>query len=303
LEVVHGGLLGDKGPGFLDAMIRHFLGVLEEGAADVVAFNYVPVDSEIARAVQDRVRGLQLGRPLAPNPHWEMTLPGAMEDFYQGLSRKHRYNLRRNARLFEEETGGEAEVRSFLGGEGFERFWPLAMEVYGKTYQQGLGVLGDLALRRRQYGSLARLGRLSMHLLLGKGEARAFQIGVPYGTVYHLMALSYDPDWSRFSPGSVLFVRVLEELVQSGSFRRIDFGLGDAWYKSSYGTRRWDEVTLLLLSRRWKAKCFSLVSGGCAWITAKGKALLYGSGRLQRIERASAAKSAGLPIRFVAAES
>jgi CelD/BcsL family acetyltransferase involved in cellulose biosynthesis len=45
---------------------------------------------------------------------------------------------------------------------------------------------------------------------------------------------TYDPSFYAFSPGVILFYRVIEELCSRGDVRHFDFGRGDEQYKREW---------------------------------------------------------------------
>jgi len=50
--------------------------------------------------------------------------------------------------------------------------------------------------------------------------------------------------------GTVLFLKVFDQLCRDPEVNCFDFGFGDAEYKRRFGTKHWDEATLYLFAPR-----------------------------------------------------
>lgn len=120
--------------------------------------------------------------------------------------------------------------------------------VAARTYQRGLGAgfVDDDEVRQR-YRLLADRGRLRIMLLEIEGNVKAFWIGTVYKGVFHSAATGYDPDFRVYELGTLMFVNMIDELVKEG-VTKLDFGLGDAFYKERFGDESWQETTLLLFA-------------------------------------------------------
>src|SRR3546814_19032209 len=59
--------------------------------------------------------------------------------------------------------------------------------------------------------------------------------------------LGYDPAFSEFSPGTVLQLEAMRDLMGAGRFRLFDFTEGDGQHKRQFGTGTLECVDLLLL--------------------------------------------------------
>ena len=66
------------------------------------------------------------------------------------------------------------------------------------------------------------------------GKPIAFSFHIEAGDTIYIVANSYDEEWKRFSPGSLLTYEVVVDAGARG-MRRIDWGRGDSGYKSRWG--------------------------------------------------------------------
>jgi CelD/BcsL family acetyltransferase involved in cellulose biosynthesis len=72
---------------------------------------------------------------------------------------------------------------------------------------------------------------------------RAFWVGLVYRGVFHSFSTAYDPQLLKYEPGNLLFHRLTDGLIREG-VTKLDFGLGDAFYKSRFGDASWKEATV-----------------------------------------------------------
>ncbi len=282
---VYGGVLGNADENEFDLLLRHLRTALASGTADVVSFNHLHVESRLYEYLRRKVRGLELGRPLLTNVHWDMEMPNNIDEFYGRLSTKHRHEIRRQMRRLSDNLRGEWCVKSYEHESDIPRLCEDAGFVSRKTYQFAMGVsFVDNERHRKLLAFRARLGWLKAHVLYCQNVPSAFQIGMQYRNTLHLNYIGYDPQWRRFSLGTLLFVKVLEELCNSNKPQQIDFGFGHADYKRSYCTRSWPEVTVFLFSLRFKPQMINMIRGMCSGISSLGESAARRMGFLSKVK-------------------
>jgi CelD/BcsL family acetyltransferase involved in cellulose biosynthesis len=82
----------------------------------------------------------------------------------------------------------------------------------------------------------------------------ASHLGLACADVMHIWYPVYAPEFRKFSPGHILFFKIIEEAFERG-IRKFDFGAGEAKYKSRYGTG---------IYTRWKGVLRTPTVLGCA---------------------------------------
>ena len=96
--------------------------------------------------------------------------------------------------------------------------------VAGRTYQRGLGAgFFDNEEYRQRFALFARRGQLRVELLEIDGIARAFWFGIVYDGVFHSSETGYDPELREYEVGTLMFIRMSDELAREG-VSRLDFG-------------------------------------------------------------------------------
>jgi hypothetical protein len=224
---------------------------LSNGEADVVVFNHLSTDSEMYKLA--RTKPSVLGRGYFPkvDPHWNMPVPKDIELFYQSRRPKSSNTLRRKIKKLERAYPNQIRIVMYNREDELEEGLSVASKISQRTYQYVLGAgLLDNSQTRSMMATAARHGWLRLHILFINDKPCAFQWGLQYGKTYFLGQLGLDPAWRQLNAGTVLFVRVLEELCRNPSVELFDFGFGDAQYKHSYGNKQWAEASVYMFAPR-----------------------------------------------------
>jgi len=259
LHVIHGGLLGEQTPEVAEAILASLKQSLRSGEAEVLTFSAMPVESEIAKLLPDKVSFLCRNHFEEKRLHWKMALGGTVDESYARLSRDHRQQLRRKAKAFERDFPGGLAVRCFREVGEIEQMTAEVEEIAKKTYQRGLGAgFIDNEENRKRVELEARQGRLRMYVLYVKAKPCAYWWGTSYNNIYHSAALGFDTEYGKYSPGTYLMTKVLEDLCKQG-VKELDFGLGDARYKQQFGNEHWCETTISVFAARPRLIAMNLV--------------------------------------------
>jgi hypothetical protein len=237
LRLVGMRLLGDQSDQqaqrMLEALQRHLHS--RRGSVQGGYLEEIDEDSAVGRAIGSMRLNLA-GRSLVPwaltQPHWYLQFPVDREDYWLKFSGKRRQKLRREQRL----CGGTLqvitqpeEIPQFVKGAEFvsERSWQ------GKDF--GLRVR-DNATTVESFQHLARLGFFRGYLLSRDGQPVAFTYGTLHSGCYMFEETGYDSSMSSLSPGKVLLMELINDLIRAPGVRMIDFGFGHASYKEQFGT-------------------------------------------------------------------
>jgi hypothetical protein len=161
-----------------------------------------------------------------------MQLEETFEMTMRARSPKVRENARRIARRVAADFPSSADVRVFRDLRDLETLSRHVDTVASRSYQHlGRGLYGrdglELALTRL---GLER-GWFRGYVLYLGGTPVAFWTGYVYGGVFGWRgATGYDQSFARYSPGSYLMMRLLDDLCREG-VRVFDLGRGDLDYK------------------------------------------------------------------------
>jgi Acetyltransferase (GNAT) domain len=204
---------------------------------DLVRLGAIPKQSEFHQVITSRLPGMSLTAPPALREKWVVDLPDSFVQYLETLSSsKLRYNVRRMIRRFADLRKGTlqcitapADVRSFLDS---------AESVSRLTYQWkiGHGICAD-AETIRACSRHARHGLMRCYLLMSESGPCAFVQGVVRGTVYEFLKTGFSPSAAADSPGTVLLMEVIRDLIENTGCQVLDFGYAGWDYKVRFGTR------------------------------------------------------------------
>jgi CelD/BcsL family acetyltransferase involved in cellulose biosynthesis len=177
-----------------------------------------------------------------------MTLPDSLEAFMQRLRPKHRSEIRRNERLFEKAFPGRIEHRIVRQRKDVPQLCQDLEAVARFTYQRGLGVgFFDNAEHRRRMALAADKSWLRAYLIYIDQQPIAFEVGMLYGSTFHLYFTGYHQDFRKHEPGTVVFMRMVDDLCRAG-IQEVDCGAGDAIYKAYYGDSKSMEGSVFMFA-------------------------------------------------------
>jgi len=298
VTVIYGGVFAPGDEAVADRLVRALMGFLRRREADTIYFNHLRMDGSFYRQVTTVPHFLCRSRFPTIHPHWQMSVPESLDEFYQGLSQRHRGNIRRTVRKLEEEWRGQVEIVHYRQPQEVKRLCEDVERVSVKTYQQSLGAgFQNTPLMQSISQADAQHGRLHVSVLYVQKQPCAFQWGTTFGHTYFLERIGYDPAWTKSRVGTVLFVKVLERLCADEGVERMDFGFGGAEYKESYGNESWAEAetTYIWAPRLYPSLLGALESANAGlgrmatWMAQRVKLLAWVKRRWRRTLQKSAA--------------
>ena len=252
ITVVRGGVIGTLDLFGAAQVVGELDRLLRQGYADLVTVNFIREGEPLWQALSARPAGL-LAQHTGSMNHRGLSLQPETGFLLKGMRSKHRYWIKRKER---------SSRKRFLiecSGAGIAQIADLPAlcrqieQVAQATYQRGLGAgFVDDNETRARLEIFARRSQLRALLLKIDGKPKAFWLGEIYRGVFHSSATGYLPEFRGFEVGTLVFLRMVDELVQEG-VNRIDFGLGDAQYKERFGDCVWRESTIKLFAPTMKS--------------------------------------------------
>jgi hypothetical protein len=113
----------------------------------------------------------------------------------------------------------------------------------------------------------------------------AFETGIVCNHIYFAEYIGYSPQWSNFSPGTILFVKVLEALSQNTAVEIFDYGFGSAGYKERFGTKSWPEASVYVFAPRFYPIIVNVLRSFVRVLNAGLLYVLKKLGSLTRVKR------------------
>lgn len=171
------------------------------------------------------------------------------EAWQAGLSGNTRSGLKRKAKKLATANGGTLDVERFAGPAALERFHAEARALSAKTYQERLMGAGlpDTAAFRQEMLARGAADTVRAWLLRVGGTPVAYLYCPAVADTLIYDRLGHDPDWAEHSPGAVLQLEALRDLMAEGRFAWFDFTEGDGQHKRQFASGGAVCVDLLLL--------------------------------------------------------
>lgn len=176
-------------------------------------------------------------------------LPEDIEKYISNLGYSTRYEVRRALRKLHSKTTVTYHVYS--EPHEVKKLLKLLYSVSVKTYQHQLLNLGisDDEETFRILNHAAKAGWLRSLILLCNNQPVAFEHGFLYNGIYYLTHMGYDPDWTKFSVGTIAHIYTVENLIQMGA-KKFDFLYGDNGSKKRLSNISREEQNFYLIPRK-----------------------------------------------------
>ncbi len=181
-------------------------------------------------------------------PRRRIQLPGTPAEYWDQFSKRTRSNFRRKLKKF-----GETRLERITEVADVPRFLEAAHAISLQTWQTrqfGLRVRNNEE-ERDLLSILAREGLLRSYLWYANGEPIAFTIGHQDKGCFHYEEVGYVTAHARFSPGQMMLIQMLDDLLSMNRPEWFDFGGGDADYKQLFANHVSTSGTLWLWTPTW----------------------------------------------------
>ena len=292
LSVVYGGVLGQLCSERCSLLVGELMKQLRDCQFDIIQLSHLRTDTDFYQLAR-KIPGF-LTRCYSPkiDEHWRMSVPENIDHFYASRTGRHRRNLQRYIRKFEDEYPGESKYVKYTSESDIAEFIRIAADISSRTYQGalGVGVVNDEETRHIVTAAVKH-GWFEGEVLFAGDKPCAFQFGLRYGTVYYMVSIGYDPAFKSYRVGTILFLKVLESLCDDRSIDMIDFYFGGAEYKKHFGTEHWPEASVYIFAPRLRLILINMLRsstmrvnsglehvvskiGAVAWIKRKWRSLL-----------------------------
>ena len=261
--------------------------VKQEQRFDAVYLEDIPIDSFLWNFVRDDPTTARLFFRYSASdskPRVFLRLQGTFDEYMDKFSAKHRKNLKRSLRLFEEQAPGQVRSVRVTAPEEVESFLEQAVDISRKTYQWNLlgqGLRAPVLKERLLF--MARQGWLRAYLLKSRDIACAFVIGFQYEDRYYLDDMGYDPVWRDYSVGKLLQLYLIRDLFEYQTPQIYDMGEYGP-HKEEFGNDSYLQGNLFLLSRRGYPRFICAGHRACATATAHASAIVERFGWKKRLK-------------------
>jgi len=263
LYFLYEGFLGKQSEESSTLLVQGIMESLYDGEADFAELSQLRVDSPLYRAARHLPSVLCRDHFPATVQHRSLILPNSFQDLVASLSRKDRHNFRRQKNRLLEKFSGQVRIQCFRREDELEVLVRDVEEVAKKSYLRifGMGFF-DKCETKEELRREARKGRLYGYVLYLTDKPSAFIIGQRYQGTFSGRSMGYDPEYSRYSPGSFLLMHCLEQCFledAAGKIVRVDFGPGNQRYKRIWFREDRQEATVNIFAPTFKARGLNLL--------------------------------------------
>ncbi|MEP3049803.1 MAG: GNAT family N-acetyltransferase [Erythrobacter sp.] len=214
-----------------------------------------------------------------------IAMTGGYEDYLGRFSGKTRSTLRRKQRKLAQEAGESFAITEHRSASEVEEFLDAALPLSAKTYQARLldAGLPETDVARRAMLERAEEDEMRCFLLHANGHPIAYLSLPIHGETLVYAHLGYDPEWARWSAGTVLQMEALERLFAEQRFAYFDFTEGEGAHKAMFGTDSVECVSFLLLEPTWANRSLLRARAGFDEVIAISKGVAERSGALGKM--------------------
>ena len=204
-----------------------------------------PLWDAVSSTLTDSSSRLKLVRPQQLQRRWRIRLPSTVDEFWRTQFKgKTRNTLRRKRKKL-----GDYRVAVYSDAREVESFLEAATVVSAQAWQSrelGLRVKNS-AQERRRFRALAERCEFRGHIMWLEERPVAFAVNTSHDGHLHYEETGFLPELSHLSPGTVLVSELIDDVIASGEYHTIDFGLGHADYKQLFSNEQTESSDLWLL--------------------------------------------------------
>jgi CelD/BcsL family acetyltransferase involved in cellulose biosynthesis len=117
------------------------------------------------------------------------------------------------------------------------------------------------------------------------GTPAAFWDGSIHGRTFFIGSPGYDPAYARHRIGTWLQMRMMEDLCAREDVRALDYGMGDAQYKRSFGDECWMDAVVHVFAATPRAVRANVARTALEGTTRTARRALARVGAEERVKR------------------
>ena len=215
---------------------------------DAIHFRLLPIESPCWKAVQSSRAGW-----VHVHNQFKMyflDLPKTFDEYLAvRFDSKHRGNLKRRVKVLGEQ--GELRLQRITAPEDVPEFLRAGGQVARASWQAAKAdyLIKETPEWNAYLSDLARRGLLRSYLLWSGSKPCAYELGFRGGGYYYGSLTGYDSSMAKYSPGTVILLLTIEDLMQHDPPERLNFGEGEDEYKREFATSAAGVANVTMLRR------------------------------------------------------
>jgi CelD/BcsL family acetyltransferase involved in cellulose biosynthesis len=294
LVIAFDGFLGARDPQDEKMLMQAVCGALEAGRADIAVFQAVDAEGSLLAAAQGSLAWWRRSHWNQIAPRWKADVGGKAEAVFGKRSAKTRKRYQAQDRKLEGLYGSRLVLRREKDFAHPAELFRDLEQVAAQSYQRRLGAgFTNSALDRALIAFGLGTGAFRAWLLYIDGVPIAHWTGTAHRGTFAIGTPAFDPSYTKDSVGRYTMFRMIGDLCDDPAMDTLDFGFGDAEYKSAFGSAAKEETRLVLAAGRPRPSLIVLLYSLTQLINLCAKSLLkrlsHGD-RLKTIWRSRAGK-------------
>lgn len=274
LQIIHEGILGEMDFQGAEALVSTIDEMLRARKVDMVNFPSLPERFSCLWEALRKENRMIIG---VINPRWSvhraLTLEKKPGFLLERMRSKHRSWVKRKEKELLEAFSDKVKWSWHSNSIEVPSTCTKMEAVARTTYQRGLGAgfVDDYETRNR-LSLFAKRNQLRVMLLELDVEPSCFWYGVVYKSTFHASATGYRPDMARYEMGTLALLKMVDYLIAEG-IEKLDFGLGDAYYKERFSDVSWREASCSIFANTTKGLILRNYIKAASWLDACARSL------------------------------
>lgn len=247
------GVLGARGRADEALAFSKLRDALASGDADLLIARNLDLEGDRLDAALSVNPWLFRGHGQVPSHRWVIDVSESLEAFLARRTASTRKKLRREERELFKHFDGDVELRCFQAPDDLDEACRDMTTVAALTYQRKLGAaFSGVGLDRALLQLGLEMGWSRVWVLYCGGRPVAFWPGTKYAEVFAVGTPGFDPAYSGYAVGRFAMMKMIEGLSGDKSVKIVDFGQGEAEYKSRFGQAlRLERDLMVAAPRPW----------------------------------------------------
>ncbi|MEN6350232.1 MAG: GNAT family N-acetyltransferase [Syntrophomonas sp.] len=247
LTVGCGGIIGETPENICSQIISELCKSLAGHECDILFLQAVRTDTSFYECVKSQPKYICRDHHPVPSTHWRIILPSTYEEYLNIFSKKRKHNIKTEANRIKKNFGDNCIIKCYREEKDIDVIIKDQEEIASKTYHRALGVgfVANDGTKKWYQNGLSR-GLYRSYILYINESPKAFFDGVRYGDTVYLANTGYDSEYEYYHLGTFLLLHIVKNLCGEEGVKAIDFGLGDAKYKSFVCNDSWQEADIYI---------------------------------------------------------
>jgi|SRR5208283_4151818 len=271
LEVLRGGRMGLESCPIDKLLALHLFHATKSAGIDLLLLQRFPLQSGLFRELQ-QLPDLAI-KPQVPHTFCYSALPltAALGRRAPVFSGKNRRETRRKLRILERAFPDKVAFKCFSAPGESDIGMRDAAKVAVTSWQYFLGQDSlNTEQTKNNLGFLASRGWLRVYVMYISRTPCAFLIGQTYKNTFYCQHAGYNPEFARFSVGSLLTSWALDNLLSAG-VQQVDLGEGRQEHNRRLGCRIQEEGGVHVYPPTWRGLQLGLFFAAAQMVRSVGR--------------------------------